>query len=66
MNTDNIIKALELALDLVTAADTVAAHARSVIATAREQGRDISDAELAALTEQRHAAVEAFRQKVGG
>ena len=63
---ENALKAINAALALLNAATAAFNTASALIAKARSEGRDISDAELDQLTAKRNAALDSFRQQIGG
>lgn len=66
MKVENVTRALTLAFELITTAQSALAHISAMIANARNEGRDITDAELDQLAASRQNALESFRQQVGG
>lgn len=63
---DNALKAIQAALALLNAAHAAFNAATALIAKARAEGRDVSDAELDALRTGSATALAAFRDQVGG
>lgn len=63
---DNALKAITTALALLDAATAAYNRARTVIQTARNEGRDVTDAELAALKADSESKLDAFKAQVGG
>lgn len=66
MNPVNIAQALTVAFELLSAAQVAFAKASELIGKARAEGRDITDAELQQLAEERRTALDKFRQQIGG
>lgn len=63
---DNALKAINAALALLNAAQAAFATASALMAKARAEGRDISDAELDELRAASQSKLDGFRAQVGG
>ena len=62
---DNALKALQIAMAIIQAGTAAFQQAQALIGRARAEGRDVTDAELDALRDQRNAALDAFKAQVG-
>lgn len=65
MDPVRILRALDLLASVLNAASQAAATFNTTIATARSEGRDLTDAELDALSQQTDAALADFKKKAG-
>ena len=65
MNPLNILKALELMLVAVEAFERTTTQLRGVIGTARAEGRDITDAELAGLRANNDQLLTDLKARIG-
>lgn len=65
MNAKNIAAALDILLSIVGALQEAAAQFGAVIAKARSEGRDVTDAELDTLRDTRNAALKRLTDKAG-